>query len=333
MTPQPPSSLHSDILVIGAGPAGLHAAFYAGWRGLSVRVLEARGEAGGQLSALYPEKRVYDVPGLPGARASDVVQHLRRQLEGLDVTLNVNSVARTLERAENGWRVGTGRDTFTAGAVILAAGLGALLPRAARVPGADSHPDVRTDLPDPAGLGGRRVLIVGGVPQAARAALELLEAGAAVTLTHSRALFRGDPVSLSQLDTARATGRLEILAPARLLTLTPQGAELEVDGETRGIEADTALVLGGYLPDLSSIQSWPLDWRGEYVPDDSGGRTALEGVYVVGDLAGSGGDFKLISLAFAQAAVAANHAAHQVRPELRVRPGHSSEKRRDTVRG
>ncbi|CAM3172644.1 Ferredoxin--NADP reductase [Deinococcus saxicola] len=322
-----PDALHSDILVIGAGPAGLHAAFYAAWRGLSVRVLEARGEVGGQLSALYPDKRVYDVPGLPGTRAAAVVQQLIRQLDGLKVDVRVNLVARTLERAGDGWRIGTDQGTLTAGAVILAAGLGALLPRAARVPGTDDHPDVRTDLPDPAGLSGRRVLIVGGVPQAARAALELLDAGANVTLTHSRAGFRGDPTSLAQLEEARASGQIEILAPARLLRLTPPGAELEMDGVTRSVGADTVLILGGYLPDLSPIQAWPLDWQGEYVPDSPGGRTPLDGVYVVGDLAQSGGDFKLISVAFAQAAVAANHAAHHVRPGLKVRPGHSSEKR------
>ncbi|OLV15903.1 NAD(P)/FAD-dependent oxidoreductase [Deinococcus marmoris] len=318
---------HSDILVIGAGPAGLHAAFYAAWRGLSVRVLEARGEVGGQLSALYPDKRVYDVPGLPGARAAEVVAHLLEQLDGLDVDMRVNTVARELEKSDDGWRVSTDGDTFTAGAVILAAGLGALLPRATRIPGAEDHPDVRTDFPDPTELGGRRVLIVGGVPQAARAALELLDAGAKVTLTHSRALFRGSPRTLEKLEAARTSRGLEILAPARLLTLTPQGAEVEVGGKTRSVEADTVLILGGYLPDLSPIGAWPLDWRGEYVPDAPGGRTALEGVYVVGDLAQSGGDFKLISVAFAQAAIAANHAAHHVRPELRVRPGHSSEKR------
>ncbi|QFP76632.1 NAD(P)/FAD-dependent oxidoreductase [Deinococcus sp. AJ005] len=320
-------ALHSDILIIGAGPAGLHAAFYAAWRGLKVRVLEARGEVGGQLSALYPDKRVYDVPGLPGARAAELVAHLLRQLDGLDVDMSVNRVARELEKVDDGWRVSTDGDTFTAGAVILAAGLGALLPRAARVPGADSHPDVQTDLPDPAGLNGRRVLIVGGVPQAARAALELSEAGADVTLTHSRALFRGNPMTLEKLEAARTSGGFEILAPARLLRLTPQGAELEMDGTARSIKADTVLILGGYLPDLCPIGAWPLDWHGEYVPDAPGGRTVLEGVYVVGDLAQSGGDFKLISVAFAQAAIAANHAAHHVRPELRVRPGHSSEKR------
>ncbi len=106
-------------------------------------------EPGGQLSALYPDKRVYDVPGLPGARGAEVVARLLRQLDGLDVDMRVNTVARTLASDGTGWRVGTDREVFTAGAVILAAGLGALLPRPPRIPGMDLHPDVRTELPDP----------------------------------------------------------------------------------------------------------------------------------------------------------------------------------------
>ncbi|GAA5531645.1 NAD(P)/FAD-dependent oxidoreductase [Deinococcus aluminii] len=319
--------LRTDILVIGGGPAGLHAAFYAAWRGLSVRVLEARGELGGQLMALYPDKVIYDAPGVPQVRAADLVAALLAQLEPLNVDLRTGEVARMLDPdGEDGWVVGTDRERYAAGAVILAAGMGALLPREVRAPGAEAHPDVRTDLPDPAGLAGRQVLVVGGVPQATRAALELAEAGATVTLTHRRAGFRGDPLALSRLETERQAGRVRVLAPAVLARLTPDGAELTVGGETVEVQADTVLVLNGYLPDLSPLLGWPLDWNGEYVPDGPGGQTALPGVYVIGDLARSGGDFKLLSLAFAQAAITANHAAHHVRPELKVRPGHSSER-------
>lgn len=326
--PSPTStSPHTDVLVVGGGPAGLYAAFYAGWRGLSVRLVEARRELGGQLTALYPDKTVYDSPGRPQTRAADLVRGLEAQLAPLDADVRLGEVARTLEPdGEGGWIVGTNRGRYGAGAVILAAGLGALLPREARVPGLEAHPDVRTDLPDPAGLSGRRVLVVGGVPQATRAALELADAGAEVTLTHRRAGFRGEPEELARLEELRGVGHVRVLAPATLSRLTEQGAELIVDGETVQVEADTVLVLNGYLPDLSPLQDWPLEWKGEYVPDGPGGETALPGVYVVGDLAQSGKDFKLLSVAYAQAAVAANHAVHYVRPELKVRPGHSSER-------
>ncbi|UBV41707.1 NAD(P)/FAD-dependent oxidoreductase [Deinococcus taeanensis] len=323
------ASLHADVLVIGAGPAGLHAAFYAAWRGLRVRLLEARSEPGGQLSALYPDKRVYDVPGLPATPAAQVVQALVRQLDGLDVTLHLHTSARDLRRAEHGWQVTAdtphGTQAFTAAAVVLAPGLGALRPRDARVPG--EHADVRTDLPDPTTLTGRRVLVVGGVPQATRAALELVQAGAAVTLTHRRVGFRGSPAELAALEQGQAQGQLQVLAPATLNALTPGGAQLTVQGELTAVPADTVLILNGYLPDLTPLQAWPLNWQGEYIPDGPGGHTSLEGVFVAGDVAQSAQAFKLISVGLAQAAVAANHAAHHANPELRVRPGHSSEKR------
>ncbi|WP_369411403.1 NAD(P)/FAD-dependent oxidoreductase [Deinococcus betulae] len=324
------SVMTADVLVVGAGPAGLHAAFYAAWRGLSVRLLEARGEVGGQLSALYPDKRVYDVPGLPATPAADLVAGLYRQLDGLDVTTHLHTLAYTLEQLKGSWTVQAetpeGPHTFTAGAVILALGLGALRPREVRLP-TGGHADVRTDIPDPSGFAGRRVLIVGGVPQATRAALELSGAGAHVTLTHRRVGFRGSAAELAGLNAAQAAGQLEVLAPAVLSHLSPGAAHLSVDGQDHTVPADTVLILNGYLPDLSAAQTWPLAWQGEYIPDALGGHTALNGVFVAGDVARSGADFKLISVGLAQAAVAANHAAHHVRPDLKVRPGHSSEKR------
>ncbi|MFC4425614.1 NAD(P)/FAD-dependent oxidoreductase [Deinococcus navajonensis] len=319
---------HADILVVGGGPAGLHAAFYAGWRGLRVLLLEARLELGGQAQALYPDKAVYDVPGLPRQNASALVAALVAQLSGLPVEVHSSTVARHLRRTDQGWLIEAedGRQ-FSASAVILAAGLGALRPREARVPGLEAHPDVRTELPEPASLAGRQVLVVGGVPQATRAAVELAQARAQVTLTHRRTGFRGAPAELEVLESLRQGGRLQVLAPASLDALTPQGAALTMNGSAVQVPAETVLLMGGYLPDLSPVLDWPLGWDGEYVPDGPGGQSALSGVFVAGDVARSGGDFKLISVAFAQAAVAANHAVHHVRPDLKVRPGHSSEKR------
>ncbi|MDL2344437.1 FAD-dependent oxidoreductase, partial [Deinococcus sp. MIMF12] len=111
----------TDVLVVGGGPAGLYAAFYAGWRGLSVRLLEARTELGGQLSALYPDKVVYDAPGSPQTRAGDLVRALEAQLAPLGVDVHLSEVARTLTPdPAGGWLVGTDRGTYPAGAVILA---------------------------------------------------------------------------------------------------------------------------------------------------------------------------------------------------------------------
>jgi len=297
----------TDLLIVGGGPAGLYAAFYGALRGLSVRILEARPELGGQLSALYPDRRVYDVPASPAAHAGEIVAQLIRQLEPFGVDLRLGEVARTLLPDGAGWTVGTDANRYPAGAVIVAAGLGALLPRAS------DGPEAHTDWP-PLGEFSvpRSAWVQGGVPQATRAALELASRGVQVTLSHRRALFRGTPEQLSQLEALRQAGTLRLEAPA------DPGFE---------VQAQERWHLNGYLPDLTPLQGWPLGWQGEYVSADASGRTCLPGVYVAGDLSLTGGDFKLIALAFAQAGVAANHAAHHVRPELKVKPGHSSDRR------
>ena len=296
----------TDILIIGGGPAGLYAAFYAALRGLSVRILEARPELGGQLSALYPDRRVYDVPASPAAYAGEVVERLVQQLEPFEIDYRLGEVARTLEPDGDGWTVSTDQARYPAGAVILAAGLGALLPRPAGTPG------VHTDWPTPGVPVPETAWVQGGVPQATRAALELAGQGTRVTLSHRRALFRGTPDQLTRLEELRRSGQITVHAPAE--------ADLQV-------QADAAWQLNGYLPDLSPVLGWPLDWQGEYVPADASGQTRLPGVYVAGDLSLAGGDFKLISVGFAQAAMCANHAAHLLKPELKVRPGHSSDRR------
>ena len=306
-----PIAFATDILIIGGGPAGLYAAFYAALRGLSVRILEARPELGGQLAALYPDRRVYDVPASPAAYAGEVVERLVRQLEPFEIDYRLGEVAHTLEPDGDGWMVGTDQARYSAGAVILAAGLGALLPRSASLPGL--HGDkINIDWPAPGVPAPATAWVQGGVPQATRAALELAGQGTRVTLSHRRALFRGTPDQLSRLEHYRQAGQIEIHAPA--------APELQV-------QADAAWYLNGYLPDLSPVLGWPLGWQGEYVPAEASGQTRLPGVYVAGDLSAAGGDFKLISVGFAQAAMCANHAAHFLRPELKVRPGHSSDRR------
>lgn len=320
--PQLPST---DLLIIGGGPVGLHAAFYAGLRGLSVRIIEAQAELGGQLSALYPDKVVYDVPALPAARAADIVDALVRQLAPFAPDCRLNEVARNLTQMPEGWLVTTDQAAYPARAVLVAAGLGALLPRAVQLSG--THPDVRTRLGDPASFSNKKVLIIGGVPQATAAALALTEADAVVSLTHRRALFRGSPAQLEQLAKLQAQQQLTVYAPAELERLDQRGVWIKVGGKLQHLSAHTVLVFNGHLPNLEPLQSWPLAWQGEYIPANIQQMTALAGVFVAGDISALGEDFKLLSVGLAQGALAANYAAHWVRPELKVRPGHSSDRR------
>ncbi len=126
----------------------------------------------------------------------------------------------------------------------------------------------------------------------------------------------------------REAGELAVLAPADLVAFTVGEAELRVEGGTRRVKVDAAYVANGYLPDLTPLSSWGLERQGEYVVSREGGATNLPGVFVAGDLSSSGGDLKLLALGLAEGGVAANHAAHFVRPDLKVKPGHSSDRRR-----
>lgn len=317
----------TDVIIVGGGPTGLYAAFYVGLRGLSARVIEARPELGGQLSALYPEKFIYDAPGSPSVRARELVGQLEAQLGAFKPEITLGELALSLKRDGDFWRVTTSGGSYAARAVILAAGIGALGPRTMSVPGAQDFGRVYTEFPDFQDWAGKRVLVFGGVPQATAAALSLAGNGARVTLAHKRALFRGTPEQLARLEALRQRASVDVFAPAGLVLFTASGAELLVNGETRRLELDAAFYLGGYLPDLSPLQSWNLDWQGEYVVAGVGGATNLPGVFVAGDLSSQGGDLKLIAAGFAQAALAANHAAHFVKPDLKVRPGHSSDKK------
>ncbi|AFZ65899.1 NAD(P)/FAD-dependent oxidoreductase [Deinococcus peraridilitoris] len=326
---------HADVLIVGAGPVGLYAAFYVALRGLSVRLVESRPEVGGQLSALYPEKFIYDAPGFPRVRAHELVESLRRQLHPFSPALELGALAMSLELVTRGWQVTTwertGERAYTAGAVILAAGIGALRPRVPDVAGVDLLGRVALEWPGAVVSPGDRVLVSGGVPQATRAALDLHDQGARVTLAHKRALFRGTPEQLTRLQQLREAGRLQVLAPSELLAFTPEGAELLFADARHALTLDGALYLNGYLPDLQSLQGWPLEWQGDYISSGAGQSTNLPGVFVAGDLSSSGGDLKLLAAGFAEAAVAANHAVHFVRPDLKVRPGHSSDKKLPTT--
>lgn len=329
---------HTDVLIVGAGPTGLYAAFYVALRGLSVRLLEARSEVGGQLSALYPEKYIYDAPGFPRVRACELVNNLQGQLAPFAVGTELGVLACSLEQVPLGWQIGTragasGRRDFTASAVILTAGIGALLPRQPNVPGAGDVARLTLEWPAALSGSGERVLVCGGVPQATRAALDLHRQGARVTLLHKRALFRGTPEELARLQHLRESGELSVIAPGELLRFTPQGAEVRAGSDHLVIAFEAALYLNGYLPDLSPLQRWPLQWQGEYLTAQAGQRTNLDGVFVAGDLSSSGGELKLLAANFAQAAVAANHAVHFVRPDLKVRPGHSSDKKLPAPQG
>ncbi|MFD3537947.1 NAD(P)/FAD-dependent oxidoreductase [Streptomyces sp. NPDC058662] len=316
----------SDITVIGAGPAGLYAAYYAGFRGLSATVVDTLAHPGGQIAALYPEKLLYDIAGHPAVTGRDLVDNLVAQAAPFGPRHLLGQTATTLTRDGEGWLVGTDAGlTVRTGAVVITAGLGTFSPRtlacavpyegrgvAYHVPRLDDHRD-------------RDVIVVGGGDSAVDWALALAPRARSVTLVHRRGAFRAHEYSVKRLHDAP----VEILTDARV-TACHGGAHLErveiTAGDTVLERPAQALVAAlGFTSSLGPIAGWGLDLEHRQISVDRAMRTNLPGVYAAGDGCGYPGRVPLISVGFGEAAAAVNHAAVALRPGSRLAPEHSSD--------
>ncbi|MCX4542389.1 NAD(P)/FAD-dependent oxidoreductase [Streptomyces sp. NBC_01565] len=316
----------TDLTVIGAGPAGLYAAYYAGFRGLSTTVVDTLAHPGGQVAALYPEKFLYDIAGHPAIKGRDLVDNLLAQAAPFGTRHLLGQTATTLVRDGDGWLVGTdaGRLVRT-GAVVITAGLGSFSPRtlpcavpyegrgvAYHVARLDDHRD-------------RDVIVVGGGDSAVDWALALAPLARSVTLVHRRGAFRAHEHSVRQLHDSP----VEILTDARVTACEGGGALERVRitaGDTVLERPAQALVAAlGFTSRLGPIAGWGLALDNRQISVDQAMRTSLPGVYAAGDGCTYPGRVPLISVGFGEAATAVNHAAVALRPGSRLAPEHSSD--------
>jgi thioredoxin reductase len=326
-----------DTTVVGAGPSGLFAAFYAGLRGMRTKIIEALPQAGGQLAVLYPEKYIYDVPGFPKVLAKDLVTQLVAQTETFAPEIVYGRRAETLDRTsvdgEEVWRVGDGTDHHLTRTVIITAGIGAFAPNRMDSPGVVEFEGrgVEYFVQDKRPLRGKRLLIVGGGDTAVDWALNLKDWASHVTLIHRRDEFRAHESSVTEL----RTSNVEVLTPYELAEVRGDGVvagatiEHGKTHETRDLEVDTVLINIGFKAALGPIGGWGLALSGSRgIVVNALMETNLSGVFAAGDVASVQGEesLNLLVTGFAQAAIAANAAKQRITGE-RLFPGHSSELR------
>lgn len=321
---------HTDILIVGAGPTGLYGAYCAGFRGLDTVVVDALPQVGGQISALYPEKEIRDVAGIPGVRGREFVAALAEQAaEHSATTYLLGRQAVGLgHSAEGRARVTLSDGTVVeAGAVILTAGIGTFTPRP--LPAGEEHlgRGLSYFVPEPAAHTGRDVLVVGGGDSAVDWALALGSVARSVRLVHRRKAFRAHAANLGAL------GELgvEIVTDAEVEALTGDGvleqAHVRVRGEARPRVYDVHSVIAalGFVGDLGPLADWGLQLRGRGILVDSRMRTGRERVYAAGDVTEYPGKVRLMSVGFGEVATAVNNAAVELDPGLALFPGHSTE--------
>jgi len=323
----PPSTVECDLLVIGAGPTGLFATYYAGFRGLKVAVVDSLPELGGQITAMYPEKQILDVAGFPSVKGRDLVEGLVDQANTAEPTYLLDRTATTLTEEADAVRIGLDDGTeVVARAVLITAGIGKFSPRPLPAGEGWLGRGMEFFVPSFAPYAGKDVVIVGGGDSAFDWALHLEPIASSVTLVHRREAFRAHQRTVDQV---RALS-VDIVTKAQLTGLygDPTVAEVEitVDGEEPERRPAQAVVAAlGFIADLGTIQKWGIEVEKRHVVVDSAMRTNLPRVFAAGDITQYPGKVRLIAVGFGEAATAVNNAAVVIDPSAHVFPGHSSE--------
>ena len=322
-----------DITIIGAGPTGLFALFYAGMRGASAQIIDALPELGGQLAALYPEKYIFDVAGYPKILAKDLVRALRDQASQFDGPIHLGQRVVALEQDGDDLVLVTESERFPSRAIVIAAGIGAFSPR--RLPQSFAEPwygrGVHDKVLDPEQFRGQRIVIIGGGDSAFDWTHQLLERAAAVTLAHRSDRFRAHAATVAEVSSAAAAGRVTLLTFHELagiqgngerlhsVTLQDKRSKVKVD-----VECDALLPMLGFVSDLGPLGEWGLTLEKDEIVVNSLMETGRRGIYAAGDITTYPGKLKLIATGFGEAAIAINQAVHWIYPEKKVEPGHSS---------
>ena len=326
-----------DLTVIGAGPAGLFATYYAGFRGLSVTLIDAQPEAGGQVTALYPAKVIHDVAGFPGVLGADLIAGLVEQARAYEPRLvfGANVVDLVHDDAGAAWTItladGAAIDSRT---VVLATGVGGIRPRTLAAGHGWHDRGVTYVIPDPTAHADEHVVIVGGGDSALDWALQLRPIARSVTVVHRRRTFRAHASSITR---AKREG-VVLLTESEIQAVHGDthvrgvvvrdgtGAEFE-------IPADTVIGALGLVTTPSPFAAWGVKMTDRRILVDSAMQTNLTGVFAIGDASTYHGKVALIATGFGEAATAVNNAAVQIDPDLTLSPGHSTDEDVDVPSG
>ncbi|MGQ0675033.1 MAG: NAD(P)/FAD-dependent oxidoreductase [Rhodospirillales bacterium] len=315
----------TDVAIIGAGPVGLFAVFECGMLDMRSRVIDALDAAGGQCTALYPEKPIYDVPGYPLIGAAELVERLMAQAAPFKPGFHLGQQVMALDRTADGFALATDKgERIAARAVLICAGVGAFGPNRPPLPGIETYEGgaVRYLVTRREDFRGKRVAIAGGGDSAVDWALSLAEVAAKVMVVHRRDRFRAAPDSARRLKALAELGKIELVIPYQLDALEGDGQRLSavivksLDGKSRRLEADFLLPFFGLAMTLGPIARWGLNLERNHIAvDPATAETSTPGIYAAGDIAAYKGKLKLILTGFAEAA----QAAHAMYP--RVHPG------------
>ena len=323
-----------DITIIGGGPTGLYGAFYAGLRGMKTKLIDSLGQLGGQLSALYPEKYIYDIGGFPKVLAKEFVQMSAEQALQYDPTVCLGEKVINLMKTEENEVVlrtqsNSGETVHYSKTVLIAAGVGAFLPRKLDIPHLAELEDrgVHYFVTDTARFAGKRLVIVGGGDSAFDWAMALGPKAASCLQIHRREKFVAHEDTIQKV---LASPSVEVRTFYELKAVHGEEVLEAVTifdnrtGEEETVPCDHLLLNLGFLTNLGPIEEWGLDIDKNAIRVDSTMSTNLPGIYAAGDICTFNGKLKLIATGMGEAGTAANFAKTYIDPKAKAFPGHSS---------
>jgi len=320
--------IETEALIIGAGPVGLFQVFELGLLGVTAHVIDTMRVAGGQCAELYPDKPIYDIPGIPVCSGEELIENLMVQIEPFNPVFHLGEEVTEVEAIDDDWfKVVTDADEeFRTRTVFIAGGVGSFQPRRLRFEGIDEHEDksLHYKVRDPSKFEGKDLVILGGGDSALDWVVELAPKCKSMTSIHRRPDYRGAQATVDKMMALANDGKIEpIIGKVSGYESDDDGItaiKVNVDDDERVVLCDTVLVFYGLAPKLGPIAEWGLDINRKTINVDTEKfETSTPGIYAIGDINFYPGKKKLILSGFHEAALAAFAAKERIEPEKKVR--------------
>jgi thioredoxin reductase (NADPH) len=320
--------IKTDVLIIGAGPCGLFAVFELGLLDMKVHLIDILDKIGGQCAELYPEKPIYDIPGIPYVTGQGLADALMEQIKPFNPTFHLGEMVETIEKIGDPlFRVKTDAGKlFEARVVVIAAGGGSFQPKRPPVPGIEAYEgtSVFYAVRKMEAFRDKRLLIVGGGDSALDWTLNLQPIAKRVTLMHRRDQFRAAPDSVNKMKALVAEGKMDFKL-GQVTSLVGSDGQLTAahakpdKGDPYVVECDAMLPFFGLTMKLGPVADWGLNLEGEVIPVDTAAfETNIPGIFAIGDINTYPGKLKLILSGFHEAALMSQKAYHYVYPEKKL---------------
>ena len=276
-----------DITIVGGGPVGLFAAFYAHLRQAKVQIIDSLPQLGGQPAILYPEKQILDVPGFPNLTGEELTNRLLEQLDGFDTPVHLNETVLEIEKQDEGFSITTNKGNHLTKTVIIAMGGGAFKPRPLELDGVEDYENIHYHVSNIQQYAGKKVTILGGGDSAVDWALAF-EKIAPTTLVHRRDNFRA------------------------------------LEHSVQALQESSVTIKYGFNSSVCNLKNWGLGLNRHKIIVNSKQESSQAGIYAIGDCCYYEGKIDLIATGLGEAPTAVNNAINYIDPEQKVQPKHST---------